>query len=78
MTTTIRFMLYPTGEKELLEQTLDGCWWVDSYFRKKEFSLEDMQLALVELKESCSWLRNYHCKMLPELSDSKFAACQVI
>lgn len=35
-----------------------------NYFRKKPMSVEDMQFALVELKESHPWLKNYHSKML--------------
>jgi putative transposase len=37
-----------------------------NYFRKKKsMSVEDMQFALTELKESHQWLRNnYHSKML--------------
>ena len=57
--------MYPTYEQEQkLEQTLDGCRWVYNYFRKKNLSLEDMQLVLTELKENHPWLRNYHSKML--------------
>ncbi|HEX7032078.1 MAG TPA: RNA-guided endonuclease TnpB family protein [Nitrososphaera sp.] len=63
-----KFRLYPTKEQEfVLEQTLDGCRWVYNYFRTAtttSLSVEDMQFALVELKESHPWLRNYHSKML--------------
>jgi len=62
---TIKCRLYPTQQQqEKLEQTLDGCRWVYNYFCKKPMSVEDMQFALVELKESHPWLRNYHSKML--------------
>jgi putative transposase len=65
MTTTIKCRLHPTHEqKEKLEQTLDGCRWIYNYFRKRVMSVEDMQFALIELKESHQWLRNYHSKML--------------
>jgi putative transposase len=60
-----KFRLYPTKEQEsALEQTLDGCRWVYNYFRKKPMSVEDVQFALVELKESHPWIRNHHSKML--------------
>jgi putative transposase len=65
-TTTIKCRLYPDQiQREKLEQTLDGCRWVYNYFRtQKNLSVEDMQFALTELKESHPWLRNYHSKML--------------
>jgi transposase len=62
MTTTIKCRLYPTKQQERqLEQTLDGCRWIYNYFRKKSMmTVEDMQFALTELKESHPWLRNYY------------------
>jgi putative transposase len=73
------FRLYPTKEQEsALEQTLDGCRWVYNYFlsmpRMSEF---DMNYALTELKESHSWLRNYHSKMLQMVGKQIAAARKV-
>jgi putative transposase len=62
-----KYRLYPTAlqEQQLIE-TLDGCRWVYNYFidGKKNLSREDMQFALIELKEEEPFLHNYHSKML--------------
>lgn len=63
------FRLYPNHYQEKrLQESLFVCCWVYNYFvrlaRDGFISRNDMCYVLVELKDTNTWLRNYHSKML--------------
>ena len=61
-----KFRLYPNGViNARLGATLEASRWLYNYLLSKNlYSKEDMQFALTELKETESWLKLYHSKML--------------
>ena len=68
-----KFRLYPNLEQEYkLQNNLNVCKWVYNKFvehaQKSFLSRNDMNYILTELKQSESWLYNYHSKMLQMVS----------
>lgn len=68
-----KFRLYPNLEQEhKLQNNLNVCKWVYNKFveqaQKSFLSRNDMNYILTELKQSESWLYNYHSKMLQMIS----------
>ena len=68
-----KFRLYPNLDQEhRLQNNLNVCKWVYNKFveqtRKSFLSRNDMNYILTELKQSESWLYNYHSKMLQMVS----------
>ena len=68
-----KFRLYPNLEQEYkLQNNLNVCKWVYNKFveqaQKSFLSRNDMNYILTELKQSESWLYNYHSKMLQMIS----------
>lgn len=68
-----KFRLYPNLEQEYkLQNNLNVCKWVYNKFveqaQKSFLSRNDMNYILTELKQSESWLYNYHSKMLQTVS----------
>ena len=68
-----KFRLYPNIDQEYkLNNNLNVCKWVYNKFveqaQKSFLSRNDMNYYLTELKQSESWLYNYHSKMLQMVS----------
>ena len=68
-----KFRLYPNLEQEYkLQNNLNVCKWVYNKFvdhaQKSFLSRNDMNYILTELKQSESWLYQYHSKMLQMVS----------
>lgn len=68
-----KFRLYPTiSQESKLNNNLNVCKWVYNKFveqsQKSFLSRNDMNYILTELKQSESWLYNYHSKMLQMVS----------
>ena len=68
-----KFRLYPNLDQEYkLQNNLNVCKWVYNKFveqaQKSFLSRNDMNYILTELKQSESWLYNYHSKMLQMVS----------
>ena len=68
-----KFRLYPNLEQAYkLQNNLNVCKWVYNKFveqsQKSFLSRNDMNYILTELKQSESWLYNYHSKMLQMVS----------
>jgi putative transposase len=68
-----KFRLYPTEQQQyLLQNNLAVCRWLYNKFvkltQKSFLSRNDMNYILTELKQSKSWLYNYHSKMLQMVS----------
>ncbi|MGI0045806.1 MAG: RNA-guided endonuclease InsQ/TnpB family protein [Nitrosotalea sp.] len=61
-----KFRLYPNSViKARLGATLEASRWLYNYLLSKNLrSKQDMQFALTELKETETWLKLYHSKML--------------
>ena len=72
-TRNYKFRLYPNSEQEYrLQNNLAVCRWVYNKFveqaQKSFITRNDMNYVLTELKQSESWLYNYHSKMLQMVS----------
>lgn len=70
---TFKFRLYPKSDQQYkLQNNLAVCRWVYNKFveqaQKSFLSRNDMNYILTELKQSESWLYNYHSKMLQMVS----------
>ncbi len=68
-----KFRLYPNNSQEkILQNNLSVCRWVYNKFveqaQKSFLTRNDMNYILTELKQSESWLYNYHSKMLQMVS----------
>src|SRR3989337_3394713 len=68
-----KFRLYPNIDQEYkLNNNLNVCKWVYNKFveqaQKSFLSRNDMNYYLTELKQSESWLYNYHSKLLQMVS----------
>ena len=68
-----KFRLYPTiSQESKLNNNLNVCKWVYNKFveqaQKSFLTRNDMNYILTELKQSESWLYNYHSKMLQMVS----------
>ena len=73
MLRTFKFRLYPNDSQQYrLQNNLAVCRWVYNKFveqtQKSFLSRNDMNYILTELKQSESWLYNYHSKMLQMVS----------
>jgi len=72
-TRNYKFRLYPNSDQEYkLQNNLAVCRWLYNKFveqsQKSFLSRNDMNYILTELKQSESWLYNYHSKMLQMVS----------